>query len=230
MDNNVNNIETKGNLKKASIGWFFLAFFFPVVGLILFFIFKNNNLKRGKRLLVGTISSFLISFASFSISIVFLVSLFNNNVYSLMIEESNESYTYKETYNILLLNKDEDNGTFVLENNADRNYFEKYNELYGGNIRVEETTTQIGTWTINEEGYYILSVEKYYLQFDFSGKGKDNYVERAKDSFRSQYGIDLGDKLLDEKRVEMRNIKGLKRRVLLNEEDMSILQIMTFFK
>ena len=172
----MDNIEKKEELKKESIGWFFLAFLFPVVGLILFFIFKNSNSHRGKRLLVGTVSSILASAVSFIVSLALLFSLVNNNTYSLSRENSSELYSYKETFNILLLNKKADKGTFVLENNIVKNYFDGYNDIYEGDVRVEETTTQIGTWTIDENGYYLLLIEKTFLEFDFSGKGKDDYI------------------------------------------------------
>ncbi len=42
--------------KKESYWWFILGFFLPVVGLILYFVFKENNLARAKKCLYGTIS------------------------------------------------------------------------------------------------------------------------------------------------------------------------------
>jgi hypothetical protein len=226
----MDNIEKKEELKKESIGWFFLAFLFPVVGLILFFIFKNNNLHRGKRLLVGTVSGILASAVSFIVSLALLFSLFNNNTYSLSIESSSELYTYKETYNILFLNKKADKGTFVSENIIVRNYFDGYNDIYEGDVRVIETTTEIGTWTIDENGYYLLLIEKTFLELDFSGKGKDDYIERVRNSYINLYGFDTADKLLDEKRVELKTIKGMKKLVSLNEEDNSIIEYRTTFK
>ena len=62
----------------------------------------------------------------------------------------------------------------------------------------------------------IFSIEKSYLEFNFSGKGKDNYIEKVSDSYKNQYGLDLAEKLMDEKRVELKPIKGLKKMVILN--------------
>ena len=42
--------------KKESYWWFILGFFLPVVGLILYFVFKESNLARAKMCLYGTIS------------------------------------------------------------------------------------------------------------------------------------------------------------------------------
>ena len=35
--------------KKESYWWFILGFFLPVVGLILYFVFKERNLARAKK-------------------------------------------------------------------------------------------------------------------------------------------------------------------------------------
>ena len=39
--------------KKESYWWFILGFFLPVVGLILYFVFKERNLARAKKCLYG---------------------------------------------------------------------------------------------------------------------------------------------------------------------------------
>lgn len=42
--------------KKESYWWFILGFFLPVVGIILYFVFKESNLARAKKCLYGAIS------------------------------------------------------------------------------------------------------------------------------------------------------------------------------
>lgn len=42
--------------KKESYWWFILGFLLPVVGIILYFVFKENNLARAKKCLYGAIS------------------------------------------------------------------------------------------------------------------------------------------------------------------------------
>ena len=42
--------------KKESYWWFILGFFLPVVGLILYVVFKERNLARAKKCLYGVIS------------------------------------------------------------------------------------------------------------------------------------------------------------------------------
>ena len=42
--------------KKEGDWWVILGFFLPVVGLILYFVFKESNLARAKKCLCGVIS------------------------------------------------------------------------------------------------------------------------------------------------------------------------------
>ena len=42
--------------KKESYWWFLLGFFVPVAGIVLYFLFKNNNLARAKKCMYGVIS------------------------------------------------------------------------------------------------------------------------------------------------------------------------------
>lgn len=55
----VSNFKKSGNNDSNSVGWWFLGFFIPIVGLVLWLVWSGNTPKRAKRAgwgaLVGTI-------------------------------------------------------------------------------------------------------------------------------------------------------------------------------
>lgn len=51
----------KMNDDTGSIGWFFLSCFIPIVGVILYFVWKSKKPNNAKKCLVGCILGFVIS-------------------------------------------------------------------------------------------------------------------------------------------------------------------------
>lgn len=61
--------------KKESYWWFILGFLVPIAGLILYFVFKENNLARAKKCLYGVISIVVAA-----VFITIIVVLYNVNL------------------------------------------------------------------------------------------------------------------------------------------------------
>jgi uncharacterized membrane protein YvbJ len=51
--------------KKSSMGWMWLGIFFPLIGLILFFVFRKKHIEISKKLLPSVIVGFSLQLMSF---------------------------------------------------------------------------------------------------------------------------------------------------------------------
>lgn len=58
------NTQVQNNQDSGSIGWGVLGFFFPIVGLILYILWKNEKPKSAKVAGIGALISVIISFVS----------------------------------------------------------------------------------------------------------------------------------------------------------------------
>ena len=60
----------------ASAGWWFLGFFIPVAGLLLFIIWHDEHPKRAKKAGIGALVSTILSVVGFVFYYFLLISLF----------------------------------------------------------------------------------------------------------------------------------------------------------
>jgi len=66
----------------GGIGWGVLGYFIPLVGLILYFVWKNERPKTAKALGKGALISVVVSFVLAVIFILFIFRIFSNYEYS----------------------------------------------------------------------------------------------------------------------------------------------------
>ena len=132
--------------EKASIGWWFLAFFIPFIGFILFLIYRIDRKKRSKRLLSGTISGIVVFVISVITIISLLASLLTKGMYKCVQIESYNSMHYVKT-SVLKLMDDEDanNGDFIISTDEICEYYDLY-DIYGGEVKIEILVTRSGPW------------------------------------------------------------------------------------
>lgn len=79
-----NVLEEKEKNSNLNIGWLFLGFFFPVIGIILYFCFRKDNNSSAKSVIIGVFISLVLLFL---LIIMFLVSAICIYAY-----EDNDSY------------------------------------------------------------------------------------------------------------------------------------------
>lgn len=81
---NVNNSNTNGiynNDDSTSTGWMVLGIFFPVIALILYFVWKNEKPLRASSLIKGAIIGFIVSIVLSVISSIAMGSFFGSLMY-----------------------------------------------------------------------------------------------------------------------------------------------------
>lgn len=74
VNNDINNVNS--NVDKGGIGWSFLGFFFPIVGLVLYLVWKNEKPKSAKASLKGFLISVIIGVIFYILVMLFLGIVF----------------------------------------------------------------------------------------------------------------------------------------------------------
>lgn len=87
VDNNVNN-----NVDKGSFGWAVLGFFVPLVGLILFLVWRSDRPLSSKKAGIGALVSVIVNF------IVFVLAFFLILGVSFFDEIDDSSYDFYDYY------------------------------------------------------------------------------------------------------------------------------------
>lgn len=87
VDNNVNN-----DVDKGSFGWAILGFFVPLVGLILFLVWRSDKPLSSKKAGIGALVSVIVNF------IVFVLAFFLILGVSFIDEIDDSSYDYYDYY------------------------------------------------------------------------------------------------------------------------------------
>ena len=205
--------------EKASIGWWFLAFFIPIIGFILFLIYRIDRKKRSKRLLSGTISGIVVFVISVITIISLLASLLTKGMYKCVQIESDNSMHYVKT-SVLKLMDDEDaiNGDFIISTDEICEYYDIY-DIFGGEVKIEILVTRIGTWErSNNDEIKLITYQETYL-YNFSGEGKDEYIKSIKDDYEIIYGYSATKKIFTGQELVIDYPYGLVSHVSLNEDD-----------
>ena len=201
--NNINNVNYGEEKKeKASIGWWFLAFFIPVVGIVLFFIYRKTHPGMKKRLLSGTIVGFITGVISTILLIVILLTSFFKNVYKYYGNETGEGVEIHQTC-LLKLFDDKDgiyNGYFILSSIYTTYYSSDY-MFFDEEAKIKETATCIGNWAELRNGTIELITFELTLRYDFSGEGEEELKNYYKSGFEIIYGKAIADELISGKEV-----------------------------
>lgn len=83
----------------GSVGWWFLGFFFPLVGLILYFVFKSGNQpKNAHKALWGALVSVIIKVVFIIFTMVFYVAIWPK-VINTINDNTCKTYCTDATYN-----------------------------------------------------------------------------------------------------------------------------------
>ena len=201
--NNLANINNdKENKDKASVGWWFLAFFIPVVGIILFFIYRKTYTGMKKRLLSGTIVGFITGVISFILLFVILLTSFFKNVYNYSSNEIDEHMEISQTSLLKLFDENDGvyDGYFVLSS-IYTVYFSSDTLLMDGKAKVKETSTCIGNWTELRNGTIELITFELTLKYNFYGEGEKELKSNYKEIFEMAFGDEIAQNLINEKEV-----------------------------
>lgn len=209
------------NKEKVSIGWWFLAFFIPIVGLILFFVKPNPKMK--KRLLSGTIIGFITGVISIILVVVIILTSFFNNSYKCVNSEVNDGYEVHQT-SILKLFDEKDGiyeGYFVLSSIYTAYYkSDFYSSILDGEAEMKESSSYIGNWAELRNGTIELTIFEMTVKYEFSGEGEEKLKEVYEETFSSVFNQDVVRDLINEKEVTFTfNDNSFQQYVKLNKED-----------
>lgn len=78
VDNNIEYNQPSQNNEGSTIGWGVLGFFFPLVGLILFFVFKKDRPKASKTSGIGALIGFILGTVLFILLSIIISLGFNS--------------------------------------------------------------------------------------------------------------------------------------------------------
>ena len=211
--------------EKASIGWWFLAFFIPFLGVILYFVYRKSHPHVSKKLLFGIISSFIGAIVSILIVIVLMINFYNNGFYVNYVEVYGESGSIVKTTALKLYDSDEDSGDFIIYSNSIHVFGGSYYEFeFGGSVTEEETFTSEGEWARLYDGSIKLITYQTTYRYNYSGEGAEAYVEELRPYYETFYGQENADKFLSGQKVEFKFTDGMVSYVVLNEEDKTFIE------
>ena len=213
---------------KVNVGWWFLGFFIPVVGIILFFVYKKKKSKVCDNLIYGSISGFIIGFTGIAITFIVLLSLYygpiEKGVYSFNESTLEDNSKYEITSELRLEDFDYGYGEFTISTNEVYSYYGDYIELYEGEVEVEIVTTRVGEWTMIESGDVELVTFEKVIVCKFSGEGKDGYIKSIKPDCELVYGFSFTKKILSSQDLVYNYKDGETTFAVLNDNNMSYIE------
>ena len=165
------------NKEKGNFGWGILGFFFPLVGLILFLVWRKNKKGNAKASLIGTIIGFCIYIVSIIVLLICNASLLgfstnSNNVTTKKVDSTKQQVIHdNEETNEITKNK-KCKGTAKLSN--------KY--YYTFDIEAHDSDCASITYTLNDD-------------FEIEFENQDAYYDMYINGNNAHYGAYFGSEI-----------------------------------
>lgn len=210
--------------EKVSVGWWFLAFFFPLIGFILFFVYRKKRPRVGKRLIVGTIVGFVVGVVSIAIIVAMIISYYFSGLYFNLVSKNMDGLTYTQSVALKLYDEDQGRGDFIISSDEIYNYYGEYEDIFDGDVNVEVAITCVGEWQKVSDDDIKLVTYQMFVKYDFSGEGAENYINSLKFEYEIIYGYSITKQLLNEEEVIFNYDKGKVSYLTLNHDERTFIE------